>query len=136
MFPNSTRILIVDDNMNMSQALKNQLATMGYENSLLAASGAVALDLIMKQQTESAPVGLILCDWHMRGMSGLEVLEKVRANPEWLELPFIMITAESDVALIVKAAQAGVSGYIVKPLSPATLRDKMEKAWKKHHPTP
>lgn len=120
-----TLILVVDDVINMCQTLKGVLNKLGYRRVLIAQSGDEALQAMATQKANGDQIGLILCDWNMKGMSGLDLLKTLRKSQEYATLPFIMITSEGDVSHILDAANSGVSSYIVKPLSMATLEAKL-----------
>ena len=113
-------VLIVDDYKTMLRIIRNLLKQLGFHNVDEATDGAAAL-----QKLRDKDYGLIISDWNMEPMSGLQLLEEVRADGRLKELPFIMITAESKTENVVAAKQAGVSNYIVKPFNAATLKTKL-----------
>jgi two-component system chemotaxis response regulator CheY len=114
-------IIIVDDYKTMLRIVRGLLNQLGFNNIDEATDGAVAWDMIQKK-----PYGLIISDWNMEPMSGFELLKKVRTNEKTMQLPFIMVTAESKTENIIAAKQAGVSNYIVKPFNAETLKQKMQ----------
>lgn len=115
-------VLIVDDYKTMLRIIKNLLSQIGFKNVDEATDGTQALELLSQKQ-----YGLVISDWNMEPMSGLELLKKVRANADkHQKVPFIMITAESKTENILIAKQAGVSNYIVKPFNADTLKSKIE----------
>ena len=116
----STPILVVDDYKTMVRIVRNLLHQLGFNDVDEAYDGASALAKLRARR-----FGLIISDWAMEPMSGLELLEQVRADPELRALPFIMITAENRRERIAKAEQAGVDGYIVKPFSAEALGDRI-----------
>ncbi len=118
----STNILIVDDYKTMLRIIRNLLKQIEFNNVEEASDGAEALS---KLRTNN--FGLVISDWNMAPMTGLELLREVRADSRLKSIPFIMITAESKTENVVAAKQAGVSNYIVKPFNAETLRDKIEK---------
>lgn len=120
MNPNSMSVLIVDDFSTMRRIVVNLLRESGYSRTLEAEDGRQALDLI-----ESGTIHMVISDWNMPVMNGLELLKAVRRSPEHRHLPFLLITAEARKENIVEAAQAGADGYIVKPFTAATLADKL-----------
>lgn len=120
------RILVVDDFATMRQILKNVLLQAGYKNVGDAPDGGVAL---MKLKTEG--YNFVITDWNMPQMSGLELVKAIRANPMLKKTAILMVTAEAKKELIIEAAQAGADGYIVKPITPDVLKQKIEKVLEK-----
>jgi two-component system chemotaxis response regulator CheY len=115
-------VLIVDDYKTMLRIIRNLLKQIDFNNVEEASDGADALTKL-----RAGNFGLVISDWNMAPMSGLELLQEVRQDSRLKSLPFIMITAESKTENVVAAKQAGVSNYIVKPFNAETLRDKIEK---------
>jgi two-component system, chemotaxis family, chemotaxis protein CheY len=113
-------ILIVDDYSRMLRIIRNLLRQLGYERVEEAADGASALEKLRQK-----PFSLVISDWNMEPMSGLELLREVRADPTLAALPFIMVTAEARAAKIAEAQRAGVSGYIIKPFGAEALSLKI-----------
>ncbi len=113
-------ILIVDDYKTMLRIIHNMLRQLGFNNVYEAIDGSSALRKLRKED-----YGLIISDWNMEPMSGLQLLKEVRADVKLKELPFIMITAESKSENVIAAKEAGVSNYIVKPFNAATLKGKL-----------
>ncbi len=113
-------ILIVDDYNTMRRIVRNLLKQLGFENADEAADGTEAFK---KMQEKS--YGLVVSDWNMQPMTGLELLKLVRADAKLKDTPFIMVTAESKPENVIIAKQAGVSNYIVKPFNAETLKQKM-----------
>lgn len=123
------RILIVDDLEFPRMVIRNMLHDLGYEshnNLLEAANGLEAFQVLQESR-----IDLIICDWLMPVMTGLELLQKIRATPELAKTPFIMLTAEAEKKNIMDAIKAGVSQYIVKPFTAETLYQKIESAFVK-----
>jgi len=114
-------IMIVDDYSTMLRILRNLLGQLDFNNVVDASSGDEALQKLLV----SSDIGLIISDWNMQPMTGLELLKAVRANAKLKHIPFIMVTAESKTDNVVAAKQAGVSNYIVKPFNAETLKSKM-----------
>lgn len=131
MFPEETRILVVDDMSSMVEFLKTELQNMGYESLYSASNGEEAFGILKKQLAEREPIELLLCDWSMPLMNGVELLRRIRGTAELKDLPFIMITAEGEADQVMEVINEGVSNYIVKPVIPTVLREKMKKVWKK-----
>ncbi|OFZ70946.1 MAG: hypothetical protein A3K03_02850 [Bdellovibrionales bacterium RIFOXYD1_FULL_44_7] len=134
MFADSTRILVVDDMMTMRALIKGQLKGMGFKNFQDAENGQVAFSVLEKAVAANLPIELILSDWNMPVMSGLDLLKKVRATPQYKDVPFMLITAEGEQSQVMEAIKAGVSNYVVKPFTPAAIQEKILAVWKKHHP--
>ena len=115
-------VLIVDDYKTMLRIIRNLLKQIEFNNVEEASDGAEALNKL-----RGGNFGLVISDWNMAPMTGLQLLQEVRADSRLKGTPFIMITAESKVENVVAAKQAGVSNYIVKPFNAETLREKIEK---------
>ncbi len=115
-------VLIVDDYKTMLRIIRNLLKQIDFDNVEEATDGAEAL-----AKLRQGNYGLVISDWNMQPMTGLELLREVRADGRLRATPFIMVTAESKAENVVAAKQAGVSNYIVKPFNAETLRDKIEK---------
>lgn len=113
-------ILIVDDYKTMLRIIRNLLHEVGFRNIDEATDGVTALESL-----RTRPYDLVISDWNMEPMTGLELLKHVRADNVLKKLPFIMVTAEAKTENVVAAKQAGVNNYIVKPFNAATLRSKL-----------
>ncbi|MEX0758401.1 MAG: response regulator [Tistlia sp.] len=113
-------ILIVDDYKTMLRIIRNLLKQLGFDNVDEASDGSAAL-----QRLRDKAYGLVISDWNMEPMSGLQLLKEVRADSRLKDLPFVMITAESKSENVIAAKQAGVTNYIVKPFNAATLKTKL-----------
>jgi two-component system chemotaxis response regulator CheY len=124
--PNKIKFLVVDDFSTMRRIVRNLLKELGYVNVDEAEDGAVAL-----QRLKAGGIDFIVSDWNMPNMDGLALLQAVRADPTLKHLPMLMITAEAKKENIIAAAQAGASGYIVKPFTAATLNEKLTKIFEK-----
>ncbi len=120
------KFLVVDDFSTMRRIVRNLLKELGFNNVDEAEDGQVAL-----QKLNSLPFDFVVTDWNMPNMDGLTLLQNIRANPSLKHLPVLMITAEAKKENIIAAAQAGASGYIVKPFTAATLSEKLEKIFEK-----
>ncbi len=114
-------VLVVDDYNTMRRILRNLLSQIGFSNVEEAEDGSTGLRKLRERQ-----FGLVISDWNMAPMSGLEFLKEVRSDGQLKETPFIMITAESKTENVVAAKEAGVSNYIVKPFNADTLKKKIE----------
>jgi two-component system chemotaxis response regulator CheY len=117
-----TPILVVDDYKTMVRIVRNLLHQLGFEDVDDAHDGASALAKLRARR-----YGLVISDWAMEPMNGLELLQQVRADPQLKTLPFIMITAENRAERVAKAEQAGANGYIVKPFTAETLSDRIAR---------
>ena len=113
-------ILIVDDYKTMLRIVRNLLKQLGFDNVDEATDGSAAL-----QKLREKPYQLVISDWNMEPMTGLQLLKEVRADTKLKETPFIMITAESKTENVIEAKKAGVSNYIVKPFNADTLKAKL-----------
>jgi len=113
-------ILIVDDYRTMLKIVRGLLEQLGFRNIDEATDGKAAYDLICGKQYD-----LVISDWNMQPMTGLDLLKKVRSEPKTAKLPFIMVTAEAKAENVVAARQAGVNNYIIKPFTQAVLKQKM-----------
>ena len=120
------KFLVVDDFSTMRRIVRNLLKELGFTNVDEAEDGQVAL-----QKLNSLPFDFVVTDWNMPNMDGLTLLQNIRATPSLKHLPVLMITAEAKKENIIAAAQAGASGYIVKPFTAATLSEKLEKIFEK-----
>ncbi|HIJ63529.1 MAG TPA: response regulator [Rhodospirillaceae bacterium] len=113
-------ILIVDDYKTMLRIIRNLLRQLGFVNIEEATDGSMALQML-----RSGNFGLVISDWNMEPMTGLQLLREVRADAKLKPTPFIMVTAESKSENVIAAKEAGVSNYIVKPFNAETLQAKM-----------
>ena len=120
------KFLVVDDFSTMRRIVRNLLKELGFTNVEEAEDGAVAL-----QKIKAGNFDFVVTDWNMPNMDGLTLLQTLRSDPAYKALPVMMITAEAKKENIIAAAQAGASGYIVKPFTAATLSEKMEKIFEK-----
>lgn len=124
--PAKLKFLVVDDFSTMRRIVRNLLKELGYVNADEAEDGAAAL-----QKLKGGGFDFVVTDWNMPNMDGLQLLQAVRADPALKHLPVLMITAEAKKENIIQAAQAGASGYIVKPFTAATLGEKLAKIFEK-----
>jgi two-component system chemotaxis response regulator CheY len=116
------KFLVVDDFSTMRRIVKGLLNELGYSDVTEADDGNTALPLL-----RNGSFDFLITDWNMPGMPGLELLKAVRGDPKLAKLPVLMLTAEAKREQIVEAAQAGVSGYVIKPFTAATLKEKIDK---------
>ena len=120
------KILIVDDFSTMRRIIKNLLRDLGYNNTSEADDGQTALPMLNKGGFD-----FLVTDWNMPGMTGIELLRAVRADASLASLPVLMVTAEAKREQIVEAAESGVNGYIIKPFTAATLKEKIDKIFER-----
>ncbi len=117
----SMPILVVDDYNTMIRIIRNLLRQLGFNDIDEASDGAAALAKMKDKR-----YGLVISDWNMEPMTGYDLLKQVRSDPNLIETPFIMVTAESKTENVMAAKRAGVNNYIVKPFNAETLRSKIE----------
>lgn len=125
------KILIVDDFSTMRRIIKNLLRDLGFANTHEADDGLTALPMLQKGSFD-----FLVTDWNMPVMQGIDLLKAVRADPQLAKLPVLLVTAEARRDQIVVAAEAGVNGYIVKPFTAQTLKDKLDKIFERLAATP
>jgi two-component system chemotaxis response regulator CheY len=116
------KFLVVDDFSTMRRIIKNLLHDLGYANVTEADDGQTALPML-----QGGSFDFLITDWNMPGMPGLDLLKAVRADAKLKQMPVLMLTAESKREQIVEAAQAGVNGYVIKPFTAVTLKEKIDK---------
>ncbi len=116
------RILVVDDMATMRRIIKGLLNQLGYKNIEEAEDGKVAL-----QKLKNEKFDFVVTDWNMPNMTGLELVQEIRKDPELKHLPVLMVTAEAKKENVLMAIKAGVNNYIVKPFTAEVLKEKMEK---------
>jgi two-component system chemotaxis response regulator CheY len=116
------KILVVDDFATMRRIMKNILKQLGYTNITEADDGTTALEELKRGSFD-----LIISDWNMPKMTGLDLLKLVRSDPAFKDIPFLMVTAEAQKQNVIEAVQAGVSNYVVKPFTAEAIADKLGK---------
>lgn len=116
------KFLVVDDFSTMRRIVRNLLKELGFSNVDEAEDGVAALSKL-----RSSNFDFVVSDWNMPNMTGLELLKEIRSDANLKHLPVLMVTAEAKKENIVSAAQAGASGYVVKPFTAATLEEKLNK---------
>ncbi len=121
----SIKVLVVDDFATMRRILKNILKQLGFTNIVEADDGTTAWEAL-----EGQSIDLIISDWNMPKMTGLDLLKKVRASSDYAKIPFLMVTAEAQKQNVIEAVQAGVSNYVVKPFTAEGIYDKLSKILK------
>ncbi|SIQ94686.1 chemotaxis response regulator CheY [Marinobacterium stanieri] len=120
------KILVVDDFSTMRRIIKNLLRDLGFTNVEEADDGKTALPILQQGHIE-----FLITDWNMPGMTGIDLLKTVRADPSLAQIPVLMVTAEAKREQIIAAAQAGVNGYVVKPFTAAVLKEKIDKIFER-----
>ncbi|HEY5806976.1 MAG TPA: chemotaxis response regulator CheY [Povalibacter sp.] len=116
------KFLVVDDFSTMRRIIKNLLIDLGYANVTEADDGQTALPML-----QAGNFDFLITDWNMPGMPGLDLLKAVRADARLAKMPVLMLTAEAKREQIIEAAQAGVNGYVIKPFTAVTLKEKIDK---------
>nr|WP_136249936.1 chemotaxis response regulator CheY [Ningiella ruwaisensis] len=120
------KILVVDDFSTMRRIIKNLLKDLGFTNVQEADDGNTALPMLNQGDFD-----FVVTDWNMPGMQGIDLLRAIRSDEKLKHLPVLMVTAEAKKEQIVAAAQAGVNGYVVKPFTAATLKEKLDKIFER-----
>ncbi len=118
------KVLIVDDFATMRRILRNILKQIGFTNIVDADDGNTALKELQKEK-----IDLILCDWNMPEMPGIDLLKTLKADEQLKDIPFVMVTAEAQKDNIIEAVKSGVSSYIVKPFSAEAVSEKLNKVF-------
>jgi two-component system, chemotaxis family, chemotaxis protein CheY len=116
------KFLVVDDFSTMRRIVKNLLHDLGYPNVTEADDGKTALPML-----QAGSFDFLISDWNMPGMSGLDLIKAVRSDAKLAKMPVLMLTAEAKREQIIEAAQAGVNGYVIKPFTAETLKEKLDK---------
>lgn len=122
MFDFKIKVLVVDDFPTMRRIVKNLLKQLGFENIDEADDGVNAL-----AKLKNGGFGLVVSDWNMPNMEGIDLLRAVRQEPAVKDIPFLMVTAEAEKEKVIEAIKAGVDNYIVKPFTAEVLKEKLEK---------
>ena len=121
------KILVVDDFSTMRRIIKNLLNELGYNDITEADDGKTAWPML-----QTGSFDFVVTDWNMPGMAGIDLLKAIRGDERLKVLPVLMVTAEAQREQIIEAAKAGVSGYIVKPFTCATLKEKLDKIFERY----
>ena len=122
----SMKILVVDDFSTMRRIIKNLLKDLGFANIQEADDGNTALPMLQQGDFD-----FVVTDWNMPGMQGIDLLRAIRADDKLKHWPVLMVTAEAKKEQLVAAAHAGVNGYVVKPFTAATLKEKLDKIFER-----
>ncbi len=120
------KVLCVDDFATMRRILKNILKQLGFKNILEADDGLTALEVMKSEE-----IDLIISDWNMPKMNGLDLLKTARGMEQYKKVPFLMVTAEAQKQNVIEAVSAGVSNYVVKPFTAEAIEEKLEKIFSK-----
>lgn len=134
MFSKDTHVLVVDDSLNIRRIVVDSMQRLGFSKITTAEDAVEALGKLRFFAKTPHAIGLVLSDLNMPGPSGLDFLKQVRADKDFVTLPFLLVTTESEKGAVIEAAAAGVSGYVVKPFNLETLTKKIKDAHRKHHP--
>ncbi|MCI6217547.1 MAG: chemotaxis response regulator CheY [Helicobacter sp.] len=116
------KLLVVDDSSTMRRIIKNTLQRLGYDDILEAENGLEAWGIL----DGTGGINVLITDWNMPEMNGLNLVKKVRADERYKDIPIIMVTTEGGKAEVITALKAGVNNYIVKPFTPQVLKEKLE----------
>jgi two-component system chemotaxis response regulator CheY len=116
------KFLVVDDSSTMRRIIKNTLVRIGHEDILEAEDGEAG----WKVMQDNNDIEVLITDWNMPNLNGLELVKKVRAEDKYADLPIIMVTTEGGKSEVITALKAGVNNYIVKPFTPPVLKEKLE----------
>ena len=116
------KLLVVDDSSTMRRIIKNTLQRRGHKDILEAEHGLEAWGIL----EANSDINVLITDWNMPEMNGLELVKKVRAEQKYIDMPIIMVTTEGGKAEVITALKAGVNNYIVKPFTPQVLKEKLE----------
>ncbi len=137
MFAKDTNILVVDDMMTMRKLVKKSLTELGFSRFTEAENGAVALEKFkMVMGSPTTQFNLVVSDWNMPVMTGIELLRAVRALQVGSTVPFILLTAESEKSQVIEAVKARVSGYVIKPFTTQMIEEKLKAVYAATHPAP
>ena len=120
------KILIVDDFSTMRRIVKNLLHDLGYTNTTEADDGKTAWPML-----QAGDFDFVVTDWNMPGMTGIDLLKNIRGDAKLAKIPVLMVTAEAQREQIIEAAKAGVNGYIIKPFTAVTLKEKLDKIFQR-----
>jgi two-component system chemotaxis response regulator CheY len=116
------KVLVVDDSSTMRRIIVNTLSRLGYKDTVQGADGVEAWEAMQA----NPDIGVVITDWNMPNMNGLELVKKIRAEEKYVDIPIIMVTTEGGKAEVITALKAGVNNYIVKPFTPQVLKEKLQ----------
>lgn len=126
MFPMNTKILAIDDMLSSRNQIVKCLKELGFTDITLACDGAEALKLV---ESSATPFQLILSDWQMPNLSGLDLLKKLKSDSKHKAIPFIMVTAEGQTQQVMTALGIGAANYVMKPYTLEFLKEKLQRTW-------
>ncbi len=126
MFSKDSHIVVIDDSESARTLITEQLVKLGYRNVLLAENGQEAIEKLSSMHSLGIQIQLIISDWNMPEMNGIELLRIMKKEENFKNIPFLMITSENDISNVMKAISLGVSDYVVKPFSDLILEKKIE----------
>ncbi len=132
MFAANTKVIVVDDMKSTRKFIRAAFSTIGIKDISEADDGATAWPMIEEAAKAAAPFQLIVADWNMPKMQGIELLRRVRAHETMKAVPFILVTAEADQRNLLEAIQSGVSNYIIKPFTQELFEEKLEAVHQQH----
>jgi two-component system, chemotaxis family, chemotaxis protein CheY len=127
----SLRFLVVDDMVTIRRSVTTILTSLGVTNVSGANTGKLAWEMIVKAAEEKTPFQIVICDWHMPDITGLELVQKCRANNNTKNIGFLMLTSETETAKVVEAMLQGVDNYLVKPVDAEAFKSKLNMVIKK-----
>lgn len=131
MFPKETKVLVVDDMMTMRKIVKKCLGDLELKNVTEADDGTTAWKALEEAAAGGAPFQLVVSDWNMPKMKGLDLLKKIRENTATKSIPFIFVTAESEMSQVEEGLKAGANSYILKPFTPENFTEKIASVYKR-----
>ena len=132
MYDKNTKFLVVDDFSTMRKIVKKMLNELGYTNIIESDDGKNALAIVNEEWAKKDPIQFVVSDWNMPNMTGLEFLKAIRGHTDYKLMPFMLLTAESEQSQIIDAAKSGVSEYLIKPFTAASLKSKVERVYAKN----
>ncbi|MFZ4403109.1 MAG: response regulator [Pseudobdellovibrionaceae bacterium] len=135
MFSESTKFLVVDDSTTVRRVICKVLGELGFTNVIEVDDGKTAVPALQEANAKGDPFGVIISDWNMPIMQGIDLLRYCKSEDRFKNTPFIILTAENEQKNILGAVKAGVSDYVVKPFNSKILNDKLKKVWELHHGT-
>jgi two-component system chemotaxis response regulator CheY len=130
MFPDTTKILLVDDSQVARDILVSHLKKIGFTNLLAAGNGQEALEVLAREQSGPDPIGLVITDIVMPRMSGTDLVARLRSDEAYKTLPVVVHSVESEKKTILDAVLKGCNGYMIKPVNPRTLQSQLSQVWK------